>query len=73
MPMFSQEFSIGSSKYKRTPYKHAVSVFCFRTKFSTVRCMTYAKTVIAGFRKIVYNGIAIAKNNIKEVKPYDHR
>ena len=50
-----------------------MSVFCFRVIFSNARCMTYTKTVIAGFRKIVYNGIAIAKNNIKEVKPYDHR
>jgi hypothetical protein len=73
MPMFSQESSIGGSKYKRTPYKHTVSVFCFRAIFSTVRCMTYAKTVIAGFRKIVYNGYAIAKNIIKEVNFDDHR
>ena len=73
MPMVSQELSIGS-RHKRIPYKtHTVSVFCSRAKISTVSCIQCTKTVIAGFRKIVYNGYAIAKNIIKEVKPYDHR
>ena len=34
MPMFSQEFSIGSGKYKRTPYKHTRCPFSVSGRYS---------------------------------------